>query len=171
MAGKHQQIIVLDNTPITKTLATIDPAPYSKLPFGFTAYENFESEWDFRGRTTSIHNGMLVEKETFDSGEVLLLNVYNYQDHNYDIATVLGIMDNIGILDDKKLFIYGKKIGEQVISARSFYRNSTSWGIKPNDELLIRKIKNPDTVKESYEIIHNITHAQKKYEIEQHFSR
>lgn len=170
MAGKHQQIIVLENTPTFKTLATIDPAPYSELPFSFNSYDKIKSDWEFRGDIASVRNGTLFQKETMDSGAVLSLNVCNYQDHDYDIVTVLGIMDNIGIRNTKKLFIYGKKIGEQVISDdRSFYRNSTSWGIKPNDELLLKISKNDG--KKYYEIIHNITHAQKKYEIEQRFSR
>ena len=164
MAGKYQQIIVLENTPTFKTLTTIKPAPYSELPFSFYSYDKFEAKWDFHGDIASIRNGTLFQKETLDCGVVLSLNVCNYQDHDYDIATVLGIMD------DEKLFIYGKKIGEQLIPAnRTFYRNSTSWGIKPNDELLL-KISENDGKKYS-EIIHNITHAQQKYEIDQHFSR
>ena len=70
------------------------------------------------------------------------------------------------------MFIYGKKIGEQVISAtHAIYHSAAGWGIKPNDELLIEILKKTESAEKNYAIVHNITHAQKKYEIDQRFSR
>lgn len=165
MASQHQQIIVLENNPVLTIVTTINTSPYNKLPFNVYNYGNFLTEWQYTQEPESIKNGMLFGKETTD-GNIISSQVYNYQDHNYDIATVLGVGD------DKRIFVYGKKIGEQIIFAtNAIYLSEAGFGIKPNDELLIKKSKNQYSVKEAYEIVHNITHAQKKYEIEQHFSR
>lgn len=163
--ASQQQIIVLENNPVLTTVTTIDTSPYNTLPFNVYKYGLFLTYWKYNQEPESIKNGMIFEQK-FTDDNITSSKVSSYQDHNYDIATVLGIDD------DKRIFVYGKKIGEQMISAmHAIYHGAAGWGIKPNDELLIEILKKTEYKEKNYAIVHNITHAQKKYEIDQHFSR
>ena len=127
---------------------------------GFVRYEyisinnNAEMPYEktslFANKHKEIHFGDLFEivNDTF-------ITNYNYKDHEYDLAVVLG--------EDKtnqKLLVFGNKIGEQIIDKKNNPNHNYTFHQR-GDKLLL---KNTD---KGYQIIHNLTQAKLKYNMKQ----
>ena len=77
-------------------------------------------------------------------------------EYTSEIYTVVGLVD---IVKNREVVVYGKNIGEKRIDFRNFPRN-----IQVGHKLLLRSRKEaPD----KYDVVHNITMARLKYEIDQ----
>lgn len=79
---------------------------------------------------------------------------FEYLDHNFELATVLGFTGKIGI--------YGKKIGERFI-------NSPAFGIERGDDLLIRLDESNNETKCAF--VHNISQELLKYNLQQKIAK
>jgi hypothetical protein len=94
-------------------------------------------------------------------------NLENYGKHEYELVTVLDIVEN-------KLIIYGENIGEDEIRdfnssklINGFHERRFHFLPKPGHKLLIRK--HASLGGKDYDIIHNITFAKRKWIVDQHF--
>ena len=79
---------------------------------------------------------------------------FEYLDHNFELATVLGFTDKIGI--------YGKKIGKRFI-------NSPAFGIERGDDLLIQLDESNNKTKCVF--VHNISQELLKYNLQQQIAK
>ena len=79
---------------------------------------------------------------------------FEYLDHNFELATVLGFTDKIGI--------YGKKIGTRFI-------NSPDFGIERGDDLLIQLDESNNKTKCVF--VHDISQELLKYNLQQKIAK
>jgi len=101
-----------------------------------------------------IHNECGSVFEICDDGWTKL---YDYKNHNFEYAVVLGIKD-------LKLLVYGNKIGKKIIEDNLTVNNNPTYPIiyefKRGDKLLLE-------VNKKIRIIHNITVAKLTHEMQQ----
>lgn len=94
---------------------------------------------------------------------------FEYLDHNFELATVLGFADNLELatvlgFTDKtgKIGIYGKKIGNRFI-------NSAAFGIERGDDLLIQLDGSNNKTKCVF--VHDISQELLKYNLQQKIAK
>lgn len=78
-----------------------------------------------------------------------------YNEHDYDLAVVLG-----EDVPNQELLVFGNKIGEQIISKNNTINRNYRF-YQRGDKLLLHKVK------KGYEIIHNVSQAMLKYNMQQ----
>lgn len=134
---------------------TISLDRYNKTPYNKTCWSqiiNNPSQLTIRKgdifdvEHVYVRNGMIWTKKA------------DYKDHNYEYAVVQGQQDN-------KLFVYGNKVELlELDTSEAMYQTSLVLvGLQPGDRVLLQKYPH----RNKYFVVHNITHAQRIYDVQQ----
>ena len=147
---KSEQLMVLDkNVDYTKNkLSLISLDDFNKEPYSKIKYTSYLSAPQIGSIIKLNANGEPKEE-------------IKYHDHSFEYAVVLGIKD-------LKLLVYGNKIGEKIIDDNLNTNNNpmspSIYEFKRGDKLLLE-------INKKIRIVHNITVAKLKYEMQQNGPR
>ena len=151
-------VIILKTTPLFASgnrgrfnISTISTNPDALMPFDIQLFDNSDKHHPISGTGPLPKWGDLFKFENNHWSQQV-----EYANHNYEIATVLGVKDF-----EEKLLVYGNKIGKKTISnykSANKKRESAIFDIKRDDRLLLREEES-----DRFIILHNITQAEQMY--------